>query len=255
MSSPTAVARTSHLHSLIEVGSIANESFENNTPARLSGIEQIETLPAIRMEIGAFIKFREWKDAHVCKSFISPGLAVRRALWAYVIETCGLSRPIHYLEFGVWQGESIRWWVEKNSHSDSRFVGFDSFEGLPEDWNSENPKGHFTTQGRAPAISDERCSFNVGYFNETLPTFIKTFPFGHKLVLQLDADIYSSTLYVLCLMRPYLKAGDILLFDEFADVCHEFRAFSDFISAFGIKYVAIGNANGFWHLALQITEA
>ena len=37
----------------------------------------------------------------------------------------------------------------ENSHSDSRFVGFDSFEGLPEDWNSENPKGHFTTQGRA----------------------------------------------------------------------------------------------------------
>ena len=38
-------------------------------------------------------------------------------------------QPILYLEFGVWQGRSIRYWSERLRNPDSRFHGFDSFEG------------------------------------------------------------------------------------------------------------------------------
>ena len=48
-----------------------------------------------------------------------------------------------YLEFGVHRGDSIRHWSELLSHSESHLVGFDSFEGLPEDWCENNKAGRF----------------------------------------------------------------------------------------------------------------
>jgi O-methyltransferase len=198
------------------------------------------------------IRLREWMDSHPCKNCGSDGSESRVDLWNYVKATCNLSGPINYLEFGVYQGHSIKWWVKENTDPSSRFVGFDSFQGLPEDWTSENRAGHFSTQGRIPEVADPRCSFKVGYFNETLPDFVRSFPFDKKLVVHLDADIYSSTLCVLSLLQPYLKPEDVLIFDEFCDSCNEFRAFTDFISAFGLKYVPIANAANYWHFALQI---
>ena len=41
----------------------------------------------------------------------------------------------------------------------------------------------------------------------------------------MDADLYSSTLYVLTMLAPYLKAGDIVMFDEFTVPRHEYLAF------------------------------
>ncbi len=155
--------------------------------------------------------------------------------------TCNLSGPINYLEFGVYQGHSIKWWVKENTDPASRFVGFDSFQGLPEDWTSENRAGHFSTQGRIPevayraaasrsAISTKRFRISFGVFRFTRNSWSISTPTS-------TAQRFASSR----LLQPYLKPGDILIFDEFSDSCHEFRAFSDFISAFGLEYVPIAN--------------
>ena len=64
-----------------------------------------------------------------------------------------ISEPIDYLEFGLWQGASIREWASLNTSPSSRFLGFDSFHGLPEDW-LDHPKGTFSTNGQPPRVDD-----------------------------------------------------------------------------------------------------
>jgi len=56
-------------------------------------------------------------------------------------------QEVLYLEFGVWKGDSTRRWSQLLRNKDSRIHGFDSFEGLPEDWNDEIKSGHFSTRG------------------------------------------------------------------------------------------------------------
>src|ERR1700677_4417473 len=73
----------------------------------------------------------------------------------------GGADPFDYLEFGVYKGYSLRVWANLNRNSASRLFGFDSFEGLPEDWVASKPKGTFTTGGKAPDIGDRRVDFVV----------------------------------------------------------------------------------------------
>ena len=156
-------------------------------------------------------KFEEWTRENPCDE--STG---RFDLFRSVIDREALHGPIDYLEFGVFQGESIRWWAENNRHPESTFVGFDCFEGLPEDWQSL-PKGSFSVSGAIPDIQDPRCSFVKGMFQDTLPGWLNGRGFPRRALVHLDADLYSSTLFVLIHLLPRIKKGDILIFDQFAD--------------------------------------
>jgi hypothetical protein len=55
-----------------------------------------------------------------------------------------------YLEFGVWRGKSLRYWVSHINEPSARFVGFDSFEGLPDDWNWSMRRAAFSVAGTLP---------------------------------------------------------------------------------------------------------
>jgi O-methyltransferase len=180
--------------------------------------------------------------------------ALRLALYDRVAARERLAgTPIDYLEFGVAAGESLAWWLAANDHPASRFVGFDTFEGLPERWGTI-PAGTFSTRGRPPDVSDPRCSFQIGLFQRTLPGFLETFRRAGRIVAHLDADLYSSTLFTLLQIGPRLRAGDILLFDEFNSVAHEFRGFADFCAVMTPRYELIGTANEFSQVALRILE-
>jgi O-methyltransferase len=146
------------------------------------------------------------------------------------------NRQVLYLEFGVAAGKSIRWWSAALRNPQSHLHGFDSFEGLPEE-SGPWAKGQFSSGGKPPAIDDSRVKFFKGWFDQTLPNYV--LPAHEQLVVNLDADLYSSTIYVLRQLRPYLKVGTFVYFDEMNHVDHEPRAFDEFVAESGIQFEPI----------------
>jgi hypothetical protein len=175
----------------------------------------------------------------------------RYDLYEYVFNEKKLDDEIIYLEFGVSGGHSFSWWVKKNHHPASKFIGFDTFEGLPEDWGGFK-KGAMTTNTQIPQFDDTRISFKEGLFQKTLPSFLQTLDKSKRKVIMMDADLYSSTLYVLTSLAPWMKKGDIIFFDQFNVPMHEFRAFHDFKESFYLKFQLIGAANNYYFCAFEM---
>lgn len=180
----------------------------------------------------------------------------RYDLYRAIVAEIGDGRDLDYLEFGVHNGESFKWWIQEIPSPNARFYGFDVFTGLPEGWGSL-PRGAFDVGGRPPVISDPRVHFEVGLFQMTLPAFLARYrqeP-GRRKILHLDADLYSSTLFVLTSLAGELRSKDILIFDEFGSTrnpMHEFRAFQDFCTAYRPSYAVLGATNLYEQVAMRI---
>ncbi|MEM3484494.1 MAG: TylF/MycF/NovP-related O-methyltransferase [Candidatus Methanomethyliaceae archaeon] len=159
-------------------------------------------------------------------------------------------RQVLYLEFGVYRGDSIRYWSSKLVNPACVIHGFDSFEGLPEAWPQAGaPKGHFSTRGALPQICDGRVKFFKGWFSDTLPHYQP--PPSEEMVINLDADLYSSTKVVLDLLKPWIKVGAFLYFDEFQDRFNELRAFDEFLSETSWRFHLVAANTTLEHVAFQ----
>ena len=176
----------------------------------------------------------------------------RFELYKWVLEKENLfSSPINYMEFGVAQGASFRWFLQQNNHSASRFYGFDTFTGLPEDFGPYK-KGTFNNQNSPPEVNDSRAKFYQGLFQQTLPGFIGELKNDKRNIIMLDADLYSATIYVLTSLAPYLKKGDIIFFDEFSVPTHEFKAYHEFVQSYYINLELIAAANNYYFVAFRV---
>jgi hypothetical protein len=146
-----------------------------------------------------------------------------------------------WLEFGVATGKTINY---ISSFTTDNVYGFDSFEGLPEKWRDGYDKGCFSTNGILPEVN-ENVKLVKGWFNDTLPTFIKS---QNKKVsfIHMDADLYSSTKYILDTLKDYMDTDCIIIFDElvnyngFDGETGELKAFYDFITENTVDYEWIG---------------
>jgi len=135
-----------------------------------------------------------------------------------------------YCEFGVATGRSINW-MAKNYPS-IMFHGFDSFEGLPEDWIENIAyKGKFAVDPATLKFEDN-ITIHKGMFQDTLPVFLKDSPYPMALV-HIDCDIYSSTYYVLNTLNEQIVPGTVLVFDEMWGypgwTKHEYQALNDWV--------------------------
>ena len=202
---------------------------------------------------GNIAKLSKWISTHKNRGFsnfyrFKFNYDDRLKLFNYIIESEKIEE-INYLEFGVFNGSSFLWWADKIKDDKSMFYGFDTFEGLPENWGSFKAG---EMEGGIPKIDDERCIFIKGLFQNTLPTFLKSFDNSKKLVIHLDADLFTSTLFVLTSIAPFLKSGDIIMFDEFNVPNHEFFAFDIFVKSYYVKYEVLGGVNNYYQTAIKI---
>lgn len=181
----------------------------------------------------------------------------RELLYTFISEEITGNIPITYLEFGVYKGDSMNFWTKLNTNVNSKFFGFDSFLGLPESWiniSTVKPKSSFSTDGNPPNFSDDRVKVIKGWFHNTLSEYLRDFPVHNQLIIHCDADIYASTLYVLCRLDTIIVQDTIIIFDDFTSVLHDFRAMDDYSSAFNRQYIVLGAAgpNKCEQVAIQI---
>ena len=145
-----------------------------------------------------------------------------------------------FLEFGVWKGKSIKIISELVGKRSSKIVhGFDSFEGLPEDWLGFNDvKGKFNLHGKLPDVP-KNVKLHKGWFHEILPKFLVENDESVSF-LHIDADLYSSTICALNNTKDIIDEDTILVFDEFLMNDHweedEYKALEEFCNNFNFSY-------------------
>jgi hypothetical protein len=147
------------------------------------------------------------------------------------------------MDFGVSWGGTLRV-IRNKLNNNFKIYAFDSFEGLPEDWtNTPQKKGAFSTSGKIPDV--ENVSFYVGWFDDTLPKFIKEVEAEPAALIHLDCDLYSSTKTVLSSINKFIVKDTIIVFDEWIynnDLkCtdHEQRAFLEWAQENDISFKII----------------
>jgi len=158
-------------------------------------------------------------------------------------------KKVLYLEFGVASGNSMRYWCGLLKNPASQLHGFDTFDGLPQDWHPGGEKGAYSTAGRPPGMNDLRVQFFQGLFEDTLPKY--TPPSGYEaLVINIDCDLYPSAIFVLKSLAPYIGPGTFLYFDEFA-FDNELRAFHEFQVATGKRFSLLAATNAYAQVVFQ----
>lgn len=148
-------------------------------------------------------------------------------------------QPGWAVEFGVYSGYSIHMIGEKMP-----VIGFDSFDGLPEDWRPGFPAGKFRDGIlKHLPVYPSNVLLVAGWFDKTVPDF----PFPPLSLVHIDCDLYSSTVTALAGVTPHVQVGTVIVFDEFTGYPgwegHEAKAWSEWCGVTGVTVEQIA-ANG-----------
>ena len=148
------------------------------------------------------------------------------------------------LEFGVAGGATTRNIATLNPTR--KVYGFDSFKGLPEEWNGM-VVGQFACE--LPKDFPSNVELVIGTFQDTLPIFLGCHSNEPISSIHIDCDLYSSTKFVLDTLKDKVQNGLIILFDEIVGSKaayptweeHEYRAFDEFINETGYRWECFAN--------------
>lgn len=165
-------------------------------------------------------------------------------IWDYAISKIPITSGVLILEFGVYKGASINYFASQRPNAE--FIGFDSFEGLKEDWKGHHrSKSSYSLDGELPKVR-ENVRLVKGWFDETLPEVLSELAHIPELI-HIDSDTYEAAKFVLNECRPGLKKPTIVLFDEFHSYPNwrngEMKALIEYADLYGleIEYLAFAD--------------
>lgn len=132
--------------------------------------------------------------------------------------------------------------------------GFDSFQGLPEEWRKS--RLNVTSKGamaqKVMPLHRDNAAIVVGWFAETLPKWLKQHA-GPIAFAHIDCDLYSSSACVLTNIASRLVAGSVLVFDELYNWLHpteytewerhEWRALQELLDS-GVRLKPLARTTG-----------
>jgi hypothetical protein len=176
-----------------------------------------------------------------------------------LLEASRLARPSRQdsdellLDLGVWLGWSTRL---ISDGSGRQVYGFDTFEGLVEDWQIDDQilikRGTFSLaeplaqrsmrdtgvslDDGLPAALGRKVQFIKGSTYDTLVPFLADRPGLPITLFHMDLDTYESCLHALETCKDRFIEGSVLVFDEYLVTNGEMRAFFEFQSQYELEW-------------------
>lgn len=197
-------------------------------------------------------------SADFIHAHISKALVFKKSpeIWAYAMSQIPAEGSL--LEFGVFKGASINFFSATiRQRGDTRtFYGFDSFDGLQEDWSGHfRPASSYSLDSLLPPVN-ENVRLVKGMVQDTLLPFLADKGVKEIAFLHIDTDTYTPCKYVLENTVHLWKVGTVILFDELIGYPgwkeHEFKAWQELLAERKIGFDYIGFADE--QALIRITE-
>jgi hypothetical protein len=152
-----------------------------------------------------------------------------------------------YVEFGVAAGAGCRLFGKFLAPQGKHMHGFDSFLGLEEDWtgwHNGRAAGAFTQGGELPTVPGN-VTLVKGWIQDTLPAYLEQTDDAPFSFIPMDMDTFTPTRCALDLVKPRLRAGTIILFDELYGYPgwrhHEYKALEEVLDRDDYRFLCFSN--------------
>ncbi len=178
----------------------------------------------------------------------------RQDFWRHVITKIPSVGAL--IEVGVFKGVSVNFIADTLTRTgDKRLVhGFDSFEGLEEDWSGEAlGAGFFQQDGKLPPVRTN-VRLHKGWVQDTLGPFYTQENVEKLALVHIDTDTYTPARHILEISKSRLAVGTIIVFDELIGYPnwqeHEFKALQEVLPRSAYRFLAFTSRQA----ALRIVE-
>lgn len=161
-----------------------------------------------------------------------------------------------YVEFGVAAGHGCRLFGKFLAPHGRHMHGFDSFVGLEEDWtgyHTGRAAGAFSQRGGLPTVPDN-VTLVKGWLQDTLGPYLEETKDAPFAFIHMDMDTYTPTRYALEAVKPRLRKGTVILFDELFGYpgwrYHEHKALEEVLDRSEYDFLSFSNEA----VAIEITR-